>query len=226
MGEVLIDNLKGVLFDLDGTLYRQHPLYLMLGAAILRAFLFHPVRTSREIRIVTHYRRAQEWLRNNPSCVNPGSQIGRAAVTIKSSKEEIEKCVAYWFDGAALRLLPYCVNRRIVKMIHRWHGLGIPMGVYSDYPARSKIAALGLDRYFSVIISSTDTEVAVFKPAVKGFHVAASKMGLLSEEIVYIGDRRDTDMLGAGNAGMRTILAGDRRSIKELDRNFKSRKRK
>jgi len=44
------------------------------------------------------------------------------------------------------------------------------------------------------------------KPNPRGFEVAAAKMGLIPEQVVYVGDREDVDAVGALNAGMTPII--------------------
>ncbi len=83
------------------------------------------------------------------------------------------------------------------------------MGAYSDYPAVKKLSALGIAGAFESIISAEDPEVRGFKPHTNGFEVSAKKMGLLPEQILYVGDRVDVDGAGALQAGMgAAILSG------------------
>ena len=82
----------------------------------------------------------------------------------------------------------------------------MPMGVYSDYQAKYKIWGLGLQNIMPIVVCSEDPDVMSFKPGTRGFEVAAVKMGLAPEQVVYIGDREDVDAVGAFKAGMTPII--------------------
>lgn len=84
--------------------------------------------------------------------------------------------------------------------------MGIPMGVYSDYPAEEKLQELGIRECMSVILCSGDPEVAAYKPDPKGLQVLAGKMGQVPEACVYLGDREDVDLRSAERAGMCGLL--------------------
>src|SRR5215469_4197333 len=55
--------IKGMVFDLDGTLYRQEPVRRGIAWRIVRAHLVQPLRGIRTVRILYAYRHAQETLR-------------------------------------------------------------------------------------------------------------------------------------------------------------------
>jgi FMN phosphatase YigB (HAD superfamily)/SAM-dependent methyltransferase len=208
--------VKAVLFDLDGVLYNLNKLYCLMAIGLLKAVLAHPVRTVEQIRIIIHYRRAQEWLRKNQDAGLPAdAQIERAVSTLRLPKEKVKACIDHWMGRVPLRLVARCVNQSLVRMMYQWHDLGIPMGVYSDYPVHDKLEALGLGSFFTVVLASTDPEVMALKPCAKGFQIAAGRFGLPAADIAYVGDRYETDTIGARNSGMRPIMIG--RDIQLLD---------
>jgi phosphoglycolate phosphatase/putative hydrolase of the HAD superfamily len=83
---------------------------------------------------------------------------------------------------------------------------GFKIGIYSDYFAEEKVRVLGISPILSTIVSSADSDVCGFKPDSNGFVVAASKMGLKPNEIVYVGDRMELDGMGAKRAGMHAVI--------------------
>jgi len=203
--------LRGVLFDVDGTLYHQGCLRLIVAAHLALAAILRPFQTLREIRIMVHYRRAQEWLRLNQNInITPDSQLNRAVATTGVPAQEIMGCVHFWMELLPLRYIPLCARPKVRRLIDRWRSLGVPMGVYSDYPARDKLRVLGIEWLLPFAVCSTDSEVRTFKPDPQGFKVAAAKIGLSPPNIVYVGDRKDIDTVGALNAGMDAVLVGKR----------------
>lgn len=87
------------------------------------------------------------------------------------------------------------------------------MGVYSDYPAREKLEALGLLGSMAAVLCSQDPEVGTFKPDPQGLRVLAGKIGQVPEACVYLGDRRDVDLTAAERAGMRGLLVSQKNLV-------------
>ena len=74
-------------------------------------------------------------------------------------------------------------------------------------PGRALRAVLdhhGLLRYFTTCVFSDETGVS--KPHEKAYSTALESLGAVSTESVHIGDIERTDILGARNMGMRSIL--------------------
>jgi putative hydrolase of the HAD superfamily len=68
---------------------------------------------------------------------------------------------------------------------------------------RAKLTALGLGSAFEVVVCSGDVGFA--KPDRRIFDVAADRLGLSPDECLFVGDRRDSDALGAIGAGMSAV---------------------
>lgn len=72
-----------------------------------------------------------------------------------------------------------------------------------DFFQRNKIKALGLDKYFDVIVTSG--ELAVKKPEPFIFETAIEKLGATYDQAVFIGDNLKADMEPSNKLGMKTI---------------------
>jgi FMN phosphatase YigB (HAD superfamily) len=66
-------SIRAVLFDLDGTLYRQPPLRLFMARERCSLPLYGPFRASGRMGALRAFRRAQERLRGP----GPGDPVGR-----------------------------------------------------------------------------------------------------------------------------------------------------
>jgi FMN phosphatase YigB (HAD superfamily) len=73
--------------------------------------------------------------------------------------------------------------------------------VLSDYPATSKLEVLGLAGYFGTVVSSGDAEVRGFKPDPSGLLLAAKRLGVTPQRLLYVGDRPEVDAECARRAG-------------------------
>src|SRR5215467_6302248 len=99
------NRLKAIIFDLDGTLYRQGPLRRAMMLQLVRANLTHPVRGLRILRVLAAYRQAQERLREVPQldCTDlEGAQVALTCERTGASKEFVHMCVDRWMDREPL----------------------------------------------------------------------------------------------------------------------------
>ncbi len=80
---------------------------------------------------------------------------------------------------------------------------GLRLGVLTNGDAgqqRDKVRRVGLDRVLPVLVASGDIGVA--KPRAESFHAACEAIGLPPAEVAYVGDRLDTDAAAASGAGL------------------------
>ncbi|MFC5906774.1 HAD family hydrolase [Streptacidiphilus monticola] len=68
---------------------------------------------------------------------------------------------------------------------------------------RHKTAKLGLAEHFSFLLCSE--ELGVAKPAPEAFLAACTALDLPPRQVAYVGDKLETDALGASAAGLRGI---------------------
>ena len=62
---------------------------------------------------------------------------------------------------------------------------------------------IGLAQYFELSLTAGDTGVA--KPDARAFAAVLARLGSRAEEVVYIGDDPQADVVGARDAGLRTV---------------------
>ena len=199
--------IKGILFDLDGTLYHQFPLRILMMSLLLFKHINQPSQLIRKIKIIKQFRKSQELLRKNTD-TSGNSYQNQILLTAKSSgetKEFISQVIAEWFEKKPLNFIKLCRRQKMVNILSSLREKGYKLGVYSDYPANDKLKAMGIFDHFQVIVCSNDPDVTGFKPHTNGFGLAAEKLGLDPAEIIYIGDRPDVDGKGAKDAGMKYI---------------------
>jgi len=82
------------------------------------------------------------------------------------------------------------------------------LGVFSDYPAEAKLAAMGIRPFFDVVRCAQDPDVGVFKPNPRGVGVVADALGVDRSRSLYVGDRPGVDEAAARAAGVRAAIIG------------------
>lgn len=93
------------------------------------------------------------------------------------------------------------------ELLGRIKSRGIPMGILSNGFAgiqQQKMISGGIDSYFREVVLSD--EVGVTKPLSGIFDFAVRRAGTSPERILMIGDNYDADIVGAHNAGWKTLF--------------------
>jgi putative hydrolase of the HAD superfamily len=202
--------IRALLFDLDGTLYRQRPMRALMAAELGMLAISRPLRAPVIWRVLSEFRKAQELLRAVPSDRQVADQLAVAARRTGLPVDQVEAIVAEWMLERPLKYLPRCRAEGLVPLLDFLSRLGVKLGVLSDYPADLKLKALGIGGRFSVVLCAADPEVGRFKPDPRGFLVAAARWQLDPSEVLVVGDRPDADAAGAAVAGMPCVIVGNR----------------
>ena len=201
--------LRAVLFDLDGTLYRQRPLRALMALELATLALRSPLQAPVTWRVLSEFRRAQETLRGQAT--ERGAALEQLLLTARRtglSVEQVETLVAEWMIERPLKYLARCRAEGLVSLLDFLGRRGIRVGVFSDYPPEQKLKALGIAGRFSVLVCSADPDVGMFKPHPRGFLVASARWQIDPSEILVVGDRPDADAAGARAAGMPCVIIG------------------
>jgi HAD superfamily hydrolase (TIGR01549 family) len=205
--------LKGVLFDLYGTLVRDAAGSEELDAKLLQAGLTPDseeffwlsravaqaplalalgadVTSVRDLHLTRRCRDVRELATGIPAA--PGTRITNEHLRLV---EEMFDCVldcARLEDGA-------------VALLEELKAAGVRLALVSNvnsFMARV-VERLGLDRWFSVTIFSCD--LGVTKPSPRAFAAALSGLGVEPSGAVMVGDSWTCDIVGALRCGMRGV---------------------
>ena len=93
-------------------------------------------------------------------------------------------------------------------LLERLHRANIALGVvsntcFSEQVIRFELGKHGLADHLAVVIVSA--EYSVRKPNALLFETAAAMLGVQPKDIWFVGDRLDTDVIGAKTAGMTAV---------------------
>jgi putative hydrolase of the HAD superfamily len=100
---------------------------------------------------------------------------------------------------------PWFIYPDVAEALERWHWLGIPMGILSNFDSRlySVLFDLNLIDYFTSITLSTEAGFA--KPDRRIFHLALTKHECRAAQAWHIGDSFEEDYQAAQAAGLHGI---------------------
>ncbi len=212
---------KAVIFDLDGTLYYQKPFRIRMLFYLAGHMLAHP-SSIRDVFLIKKYREIREnWESHEKEsfCTEEMDLDSRqydAVAKMKGvSPQRVRKAVEFFMLEAPLKLLPSYRDDVLAEAIGRLRSKGVKVVIYSDYPVKDKLKALGIkaDAYFT----AADEDIGCMKPDPKGLNVILKKLGLEPEEAVMIGDRYEKDGLAAKSNQMDYVILSA--SCKERHKN-------
>lgn len=189
--------IKGIIFDLDGTLYSQPKMHAYM---LLKLFLYYIIRPQKlyELRVIYFFRKKRY---ESIGCNDlEHSQYKVTSDYLKIPIEEVRRIISFWIQEKPLKCIKNCRYSYIPHLFKQFRLMNMKIAVVSDYPIEEKLKALEL--IADVMVCSTDKDVNSFKPDPKGFIVASEKMDVLPENCIVIGDRDDKDGEGARLAGM------------------------
>ena len=200
-------HIAAIVFDLDGTLYRQEPLRRAMAQRLVRAHVARPLQGWRTMRALSAYRKAQEHLRAARIDEPPSLDLAEAQLRFACERSGVDaasmaQCVARWMDHEPLDLLAQHIQPGLIEFLDACRGRELKLGVLSDYPAEPKLDALGLGQRFDVVLAAQSPEVSAFKPDPRGLQVAMKRLRVDPQHCLYVGDRPDVDGTAAAAAGM------------------------
>jgi len=204
--------LKGVIFDLDGTLYDHRRLRVAVAMALVRNLGFRPARLLRVARILQCYRSALVELRSRAErCEHLRDvQVALTASRCGESVDAVRECVRRWFTELPLPLLKRAAQPGLADALQWMRRANLKLAVLSDYPAAAKLEAMGIQQHFDLVLCAD--EVGFLKPHPAGLHAVLEQLELRKDEVLYVGDRFEIDGLAARRAGVSCAIVGRRGS--------------
>ncbi len=200
------DAVRLVVFDVDGTLYAQAPLRwrmardMALDAAARRSLT--------AIRVVGTYRRLREAAGVAGKAGFEQSLTAEVAGATGVPQSEVRGITEEWLERRPLRYLGACRYPGLPALFDGLRQAGIAVAALSDYPARAKLAALGL--VADPVVWAGDPGVDRLKPDPRGLLAVIEQVGATPATTVLIGDRPDRDGEAARRAGARALIRSTR----------------
>ena len=194
---------KGVIFDIDGTLYdyqSNDKIAMKNFCAFAEKNLGVDEKTFRatytQARNIIH-----ERLKDTAASHNRTLMIQTALELLgKNSFDYLLQMYDVYWNSFIDNMQPY---DGAIDFLRGLKTAGVKISVCTDMTAHvqyRKLAALKLDRYVDFMVTSEETGYE--KPAPIMFEFALKKMHVAANEAAYFGDALDRDILGAANVGI------------------------
>jgi putative hydrolase of the HAD superfamily len=202
------DNVKGILIDLDNTLYEYAPCH---EAGLLAVYaMLHEKHTMTYDEYLLRYKDAQRKVKTTTE--GQAASHSRFLYFQKmledlEGRTNVEATIAYeeqYWRSFEKRVV---LRQEAVDFLLLCKKKGLPTCLLTDLTASvqfRKMVATGVDKLVDYIVTSE--EAGKEKPDSAIFSLALSKVGLSAGDVVMIGDDRLKDIDGAQTLGIKAYL--------------------
>lgn len=114
----------------------------------------------------------------------------------------IQSLWPWWVENQYRFTCPLDDAKMVLETLHAKYQLALVTNG-NDQAQRNKVAQIGFEKYFDVIVTSE--QAGKKKPAPNVYALALEKLRLKKEEVIFVGDTFSTDIIGAHRFGMDAI---------------------
>ncbi|MFY8275517.1 HAD-IA family hydrolase [Pseudoalteromonas sp. SSDWG2] len=194
-----LSQAKVLSFDLDDTLYNNHP--VIKAALQAQHDYLHTLDAWREQADGFWLECRNAVLRQDPALVNDVTELRKQALTyaIEYIGEDSHHADAAYNAFAHARsniVVSDDVLTLLASLRQKYTLIAITNG-------NVDVSKFNLKNQFELVLMAGPDGKA--KPHAELFNNAASQLGVANHEIIHIGDSLDTDVRGANNAGCRSV---------------------
>jgi HAD superfamily hydrolase (TIGR01549 family) len=229
--------LKGVLLDLGNTvvkfpgmglesqesfLGKRKSLFESLVKVIYKSLLKSGVNVSWPSFFETYNcvrAKQMEWQKRTLKEYDMSVRLAKvlSALGFKSypSSEIIQRALEDYFESYIKHTRIEKNTPDLLKSLHSNYKLGLVTNFAYPQCIYAILGKFNLRQIFDVIVISK--EVGWVKPSPKIFHAALSELGLKAQQVVFVGDDPESDILGARNVGMKTVFLSINKSRNGAD---------
>jgi len=214
---IMRKDIEGAAFDLDGTLYPNYRLHIKLLPFVLTelplisAFGQARNKIRREQEIVYRFMISSVTLGKSAMTQNPPNQQGGfykrqaeiAAQILNVPAQELEEKIdRLIYKGWEPLFKEIKLFDHVEATLAALRQAGYKTGLLSDFPPVTKLENLGISGLWDAVLCSEQS--GALKPHPRSFTELADAMALPPGKILFVGNSRPYDVVGAKRAGMKT----------------------
>lgn len=209
--------VKGVIFDIDGTLYDQRKLRTMMLIELCRHVLKNK-NAIMDLKILYYFRKVRDELAKSESNDVLNQQFEKVAKELSIGTEHIADIVEKWIYKKPLKYMDSSRFDMVDTFFEALRIRGLKIGIFSDYPVDEKLAALKLSA--DATCYSLEPGLNQLKPQTIGLKTIINRLLLNKSECLFIGDRDSRDGLCARRLGVPFILCRGHSFYKKITLEF------
>ena len=194
------------VFDVDGTLYYQNKLRLIMGKRLLMYYLLHPLKF-KDLIIIKNFRS----LRENAKDTNGLFDITAKKCNVSVSR--VNEVIKKWIYENPIDALTASKDDTLLAIIDKLKANGKTVAIWSDYEADDKLKALQLS--IDYVYTEEQERVGELKPSPKGLNLIMSDLNVPKDKTIMIGDRMVKDGEAAKKAGCDYLILSKSKKKRE-----------
>lgn len=194
------------VFDVDGTLYYQNKLRLIMGKRLLMYYLLHPLKF-KDLIIIKNFRS----LRENAKDTNGLFDITAKKCNVSVSR--VNEVIKKWIYENPIDALIASKDDTLLALIDKLKANGKTVAIWSDYEADDKLKALKLSTDY--VYTAEQERVGELKPSPKGLNLIMSDLNVPKDKTIMIGDRMVKDGEAAKKAGCDYLILSKSKKKRE-----------
>lgn len=205
------DIYKLIVLDMDGTLYYQRGMQILMCLEMGAFAVMHPFSLWK-LKTISVFRKIREsWEFTTES---DGTELGERSLLerqyeltageIDRSEEDVQRIIEEWMFERPLKYLCYTADTKLLAWVGKWKRAGKKVVVYSDYPVRRKCEILKVEA--DALFSSDEMNIGEMKPSVKALEVICGEFGIEPNDILVVGDRMSKDGKMAETFGCEYVI--------------------
>ena len=194
------------VFDVDGTLYYQNKLRLIMGKRLLMYYLLHPLKF-KDLIIIKNFRS----LRENAKDTNGLFDITAKKCNVSVSR--VNEVIKKWIYENPIDALTASKDDTLFAIIDKLKANGKTVAIWSDYEADDKLKALKLSTDY--VYTAEQERVGELKPSPKGLKLIMSDLRVAKDKTIMIGDRMVKDGEAAKKAGCDYLILSKSKKKRE-----------
>ena len=194
------------VFDVDGTLYYQNKLRLIIGKRLFMYYLLHPLKF-KDLIIIKNFRS----LRENAKDTNGLFDITAKKCNVSVSR--VNEVIKKWIYENPIDALTASKDDTLLAIIDKLKANGKTVAIWSDYEADDKLKALKLSTDY--VYTAEQERVGELKPSPKGLNLIMSDLNVPKDKTIMIGDRMVKDGEAAKKAGCDYLILSKSKKKRE-----------
>ena len=195
--------IRGVAFDIDGTLYSQRRLYRSaIGFALAHArFIYHFSHVRTALRASPRNQHGYNNLYHHQASL----LAARLRIAPRRAAEKIERLI---YNRWNQRIARQPLYSGVTALLAHLQSRGVPLAIMSDFPVTEKLKAWGIQHYFQHTIECE--RLGTLKPSPRLFRRLAERMRLAPNTILYVGNSPQNDVEASIDAGLLAAYISER----------------
>lgn len=199
-----------IVFDVDGTLYFQNELRLIMIKRLVGYYALHPHKF-KDLFVIKNFRSIRE------KALKVDELYDLAAKKSRVSVERAESVIKKWIYDNPLDAVRESRDSQLIEIIDELKEAGKTVAIWSDYEADDKLKAMGINCEY--VYTAEQERVGELKPSPKGLKLVMNDLGIDANKTLMVGDRMVKDGEAAKAAGVDYIILDKSKKKRSLQLN-------